>query len=378
MKKFTIAAILLFVAGAGFAQTGSWSYGTNTATLTPTTANAAIGSTVNPQAKLTLNNTKAVVTNDTLFGLHSTLNNTSSNSTQPVYGLYADNTNFSTKGSLYGAYFKNTQKSSGTAAYKPTYGLYVDNTSSVYNGDLYGLYLNNYRSCYSGSVYGIYSNTTLSTSTGGILYGLYSSVSATGYVTGAYAGYFTGGVVAMMNGLQVVGNSYFNGKIGIGITNPVKQLEVLGEMVITNNSAVDWAMPLWVKVNRDLAKAFVVTNTATNTDVFRINGNGTMAAKKVYAEAFEVVPNAIGIYWFDHVFANDYKLRPLREVEQFIKANSHLPEIPSAAEVNEKGYDMGEMQGKLLMKIEELTLYIIQQQKMIQTLNAKVEKLENQ
>ena len=167
------------------------------------------------------------------------------------------------------------------------------------------------------------------------------------------------------------------GKIGIGTTNPERLMEIVGEVVITNNNG-DWTMPLWIRANSDLSKVFVVTNTKTNTDVIRMHGNGTVGVKKLYAEAIDVVPSAIGIYWFDHVFASDYKLRPLQEVEQFIKANSHLPEIPSAAEINENGYSLTDMQGKLLMKIEELTLYIIQQQEMIQTLNVKVEKLENQ
>lgn len=78
----------------------------------------------------------------------------------------------------------------------------------------------------------------------------------------------------------------------------------------------------------------------------------------------------------DYVFNHDYKLRPLHEVKQFVKINKHLPDIPSAAEVEENGLSMGEMQNKLLQKIEELTLYVIQQQEKIEELNAKIEKFE--
>lgn len=70
----------------------------------------------------------------------------------------------------------------------------------------------------------------------------------------------------------------------------------------------------------------------------------------------------------DFVFDENYKLMPLHQVEQFVKTNNHLPEVPSAAEVSKNGLSVGEMQNKLLQKIEELTLYVIQQQKEIEEL----------
>jgi len=72
--------------------------------------------------------------------------------------------------------------------------------------------------------------------------------------------------------------------------------------------------------------------------------------------------------WADFVFADDYKLRSLDAVESFIKENKHLPEIPSTAEVHKEGLDLAQMDAKLLQKIEELTLYVIQQQKEIDKL----------
>jgi trimeric autotransporter adhesin len=69
--------------------------------------------------------------------------------------------------------------------------------------------------------------------------------------------------------------------------------------------------------------------------------------------------------WADHVFSANYNLRPLSEVEEFIKKNSHLPNIPSAAEVEKNGISVSEMTAKLLEKIEELTLYILMQEKKI-------------
>ncbi|MDI9311413.1 MAG: hypothetical protein QM535_14470 [Limnohabitans sp.] len=81
------------------------------------------------------------------------------------------------------------------------------------------------------------------------------------------------------------------------------------------------------------------------------------------------VPNSS--YWSDYVFAKDYQLKPLEEVESFVNKNHHLPNIPSANEVVKNGINLGEMDAKLLEKIEELTLYMIQ-------LNKKVTLLENE
>src|SRR5436189_984487 len=78
-----------------------------------------------------------------------------------------------------------------------------------------------------------------------------------------------------------------------------------------------------------------------------------------------LVPN-----WPDYVFNNQYKLRGLNEVEEFIKKNNHLPGIPSAKEVESNGVNVGEMQKLQMEKIEELTLYIIELKKEIEKLKA--------
>ncbi|CAM1344757.1 hypothetical protein [Tenacibaculum amylolyticum] len=81
--------------------------------------------------------------------------------------------------------------------------------------------------------------------------------------------------------------------------------------------------------------------------------------------------------WPDYVFTNDYKLPTLKEVEQHIKEKGHLENIPSAKEVQENGIKLGEMNKKLLEKVEELTLYTIQQQKEIEELKGLVKQLIN-
>lgn len=82
--------------------------------------------------------------------------------------------------------------------------------------------------------------------------------------------------------------------------------------------------------------------------------------------------------WSDFVFESDYELLALEEVEQHIAEKGHLPEIPSEAEVIENGINLGEMDAKLLQKIEELTLYLIEQNKEIKELKEKVQSLENE
>jgi len=78
--------------------------------------------------------------------------------------------------------------------------------------------------------------------------------------------------------------------------------------------------------------------------------------------------------WADYVFEKDYDLKTLGEVEQYINTHGHLPGIPSEKEVKGKGVSLGEINAKLLEKIEELTLHVIQQQKEIDKLKQALDK----
>jgi hypothetical protein len=80
-------------------------------------------------------------------------------------------------------------------------------------------------------------------------------------------------------------------------------------------------------------------------------------------------------FWADFVFDKDYKLRTLSEVAQYIKLNKHLPDVPSTADVTKDGIDLAQTQAILLQKVEELTLYVIEQNKKIERLEKKVKKL---
>lgn len=80
--------------------------------------------------------------------------------------------------------------------------------------------------------------------------------------------------------------------------------------------------------------------------------------------------------WADFVFKPDYKLRSLEEVEKFIQKNGHLPGVPSAQEVAKQGIDVAEMDAKLLEKIEELTLYMLQLKKQNEALCKELETIK--
>lgn len=96
--------------------------------------------------------------------------------------------------------------------------------------------------------------------------------------------------------------------------------------------------------------------------------NGVVGAKDV------IVTNS---GWSDYVFKPDYELMPLSKVDRFIQEHRHLPDIPSEAEVKAQGVSVGEMQAKLLAKIEELTLHLIRQEKENRELRERVQKLES-
>ncbi len=107
------------------------------------------------------------------------------------------------------------------------------------------------------------------------------------------------------------------------------------------------------------------TNSADMT-VIRggdITTNGTVTTTELIVTETPTFP--------DYVFRNNYELPTLKELEDYIKVNKHLPGMPTADEVQEKGLNMGEMQVKLLEKIEEMTLQMIQMQKRIDELEAR-------
>ena len=107
----------------------------------------------------------------------------------------------------------------------------------------------------------------------------------------------------------------------------------------------------------------------------RISNNGNVHVHKTL-KAREIVVDTKK--WYDVVFEDNYELMPLNEVEQHIKTHKHLPEIPSEREVLENGVSVGEMQARLLQKVEELTLHLIDQDKKLTALQRENETLKEE
>ncbi len=103
------------------------------------------------------------------------------------------------------------------------------------------------------------------------------------------------------------------------------------------------------------------------TDVTSHSVNGRIRAKEVIVET----------NWSDYVFEPGYRLASLSEVEQHIRAHGTLPGVPSGADVAKEGVSLGDMQARLLQKVEELTLHVIAQEKRIQKLEEENQQLRS-
>lgn len=116
--------------------------------------------------------------------------------------------------------------------------------------------------------------------------------------------------------------------------------------------------------------------TATTTGNIGIGTASPQAKLAVNGDIFSKKVKVTQTGWPDYVFHNAYRLKPLSEVEQFIKLHHHLPEIPSAAEIEKDGVDLGDNQAALLKKVEELTLYIIALNKEVESLKKEIRQLQ--
>jgi hypothetical protein len=104
----------------------------------------------------------------------------------------------------------------------------------------------------------------------------------------------------------------------------------------------------------------------TETGTHKLAVDGSIGAKEIKVET----------EWSDFVFDDEYELKSIEEVEQYIKENGHLPSIPDQETVEKDGVNLGEMNAKLLQKIEELTLYTIEQNKQIVELKKQTQTIE--
>ncbi|MEM9981682.1 MAG: hypothetical protein AAF734_04235 [Bacteroidota bacterium] len=93
---------------------------------------------------------------------------------------------------------------------------------------------------------------------------------------------------------------------------------------------------------------------------------------------FEEVRVKVSDYWCDYVFAPDYDLMPLPKLKSYIKTHQHLPGIPAASQIEIEGLEIANMLTRQMEKIEELTLYTLQQEAKIQALTRAIEALQQQ
>lgn len=183
-------------------------------------------------------------------------------------------------------------------------------------------------------------------------------------------------------GQRAVGNAWAerlriasNGNMGIGLTNPTQKLDVNGVIQASgtpagirfNSRQQDGNDYQWYSAAGS-ARLYDHNNT-TDRIVISHDGNvgiGTASPQAKLAVNGDIFSRRVKVTltgWADFVFEPEYKLPALSELETYIKANKHLPEVPSAAEVTKDGLDVGEMNKILLQKIEELTLHLIEQDK---------------
>ena len=200
-----------------------------------------------------------------------------------------------------------------------------------------------------------------------------------------------------------------SGQVGIGIDDPQEKLHIDGAIrgngtngavtlrgdsgyvtIGANSQAMEFVTDKSQFVfNKPIYNQSGVYNVQNSNMLFNINGTNRMliqnngnigigTASPAYKldvngtiRANEIIVNTTGA---DFVFAEDYQLRPLSEVKAFIQENKHLPEIKSAQEMQENGVGINELQTQLLQKIEELTLYILQQEDRIKALETELNK----
>ncbi len=209
-----------------------------------------------------------------------------------------------------------------------------------------------------------------------------------------------GGATNSRFGFQVDGSSKMsimkNGNIGIGTSSPVSKLDVNGSTAL----AMGQEKLIISSVHRNTTdnRSLIAPRTSDNTGwdwgqefgyhnyyrAWYFDGNlgiGTAVtqgyklavAGKVVAEEVKV---ALKSSWPDYVFEKDYELLSLKQIENHIKKEGHLPNIPSAKQVQKDGIQLGEMNAKLLEKIEELTLFMIEQNKKTELLQEEIALLK--
>jgi hypothetical protein len=159
--------------------------------------------------------------------------------------------------------------------------------------------------------------------------------------------------------------------VGIGTESPNTSLDVNGVTHTTGLNVSRVYSPKDAKVyissisTNGSEKILLVENN--QRQLLQLTNDGVLKVREVIVDL---------AYWPDYVFDKNYVLMPLNEVEKFIQLEGHLPKIPAAETLEEQGLNIAEMNKLMMEKIEELTLYMIQQQKTLEEQQQKIEKLE--
>ncbi len=200
-------------------------------------------------------------------------------------------------------------------------------------------------------------------------------------------------------------NIYYNsGKIGVGTNDPSAPLHVSGGIELfrlesTSDPMMTFyhgsSMKAWIQAfgddlyitNKSSGRlrlrngnvdrlvidptGNVVIGSSSGASGYRLSVNGKIACEEILIDDFN--------YWPDYVFEKNYGLPSIEEMEKSINENKHLPGIPSAKEIKDNGgYEVGDIQKKLLEKVEELSLYIIDLNKRVKTLEEENRELKSE
>lgn len=187
----------------------------------------------------------------------------------------------------------------------------------------------------------------------------------------------TGGHLTF-NTQSTKGFVFETGNMGIGVAAPSEKLDVAGNIKQSagsslTTSTIKAADANGLKLHNSSGNGVFVSNTGsvgigtTNTAGYLLAVAGKVVATEVFVKHID--------NWYDHVFSENYALMSIIDLEKFINENKHLPDIPTENEVLTDGIQLGNIAGLLLKKIEELTLYTIQQQKLIEQQQETLEKV---
>ena len=186
-----------------------------------------------------------------------------------------------------------------------------------------------------------------------------------------------------------------DGNVGINTTAPAFKLDIAGRMRLRNESAGVTA-GFWLDGTTLEARGFIGTfddnrigfygggtgwgflydvtdgtlgiGTTQKAAGYLVNIGGKLMAEEVRVQ--------LRAAWPDYVFEKGYKKLTLAELENYVAVNKHLPNIPSAKEIQKDGQQLGEVQRKMLEKIEELTLYIVEMNKRMETMEKENKSLK--